>query len=354
MFLSVCVPHENLFNSIAVDIVTQNITRSYDFLPQDRVKYYQIFDHGHVVHVIVMSKQLIVAGIELGGTGCKVGISNEKGEIEERFTIETITPDKTLTLLYNWLSEKQKQYNFKALGIASFGPIDLHQNSDTYGYITQTPKPHWQYTNVVGAFKKLNIPIAFDTDVNAPAMTETRLAGGRITTVVYITIGTGVGIGVCVNGRSIHGLLHPEGGHLKCLKFPGDNYEGNCPFHQSCVEGLINSKAIADRLQIEPSKLSTVPDDNPIWNLQAYYLAQLCAAIVCLISAEKIFIGGGLAKRTVLFTLVRKHVQQILNNYIQAPEIIDHIDEYIVPSSLGEDIGVISAFDLAQEVLKKE
>jgi fructokinase len=162
-----------------------------------------------------------------------------------------------------------------------------------------------------------------------------------------------VGVGLVLESRLVHGLMHPEGGHIKCERLPGDNYPGNCPFHGSCIEGMSNAKSVADRLDISPNLLSTISDDNPVWNVQAYYIAQLCAAIIYLTSVKRIIIGGGLTKRNGLFEHIRKHVLQIINNYLNIPTITENIDDYIVPSKLGDLIGIQSAFDIAQGVVKK-
>jgi fructokinase len=147
--------------------------------------------------------------------------------------------------------------------------------------------------------------------------------------------------------------MHPEGAHIRSERIPGDTYPGCCPFHGSCIEGMSNAKAVADRLNILPSLLSTIPDEHPVWNIQAYYIAQLCAAIVCLTSVRRIIIGGGLTKRQGLFEHIRKHVQQILNGYINVPGLMANIDEYICPSKLGDLIGIQSALDLAKTVVAK-
>jgi len=147
--------------------------------------------------------------------------------------------------------------------------------------------------------------------------------------------------------------MHPEGAHIKSERLSGDNYPGCCPYHGACIEGMSNAKAVADRLNILPSLLNTIPDDHPVWNIQAYYIAQLCTAIIYLTSVQRIIIGGGLAKRKSLFKHIRKHVQKILNGYINIPLIIQNIDEYICPSKLGDLIGIQSALDLAQSVIKK-
>jgi fructokinase len=296
----------------------------------------------------------IVAGIEMGGTGCKVAISDENGQYDDRYTCQIVTtdPENTLRQIYEWLEQKRSERPFVAIGIACFGPVDLDKTSKTYGYITTTPKPGWQYANVVGAFKGFNIPIAFETDVNAPAMTEAALLGDS--SAAYITIGTGVGVGLVLETRPVHGLMHPEGAHIKCERLPGDDYPGNCPYHGACIEGMSCAKAVADRLGILPSLLSSIPDDNPVWNVQAYYIAQLCASVIYLTSVKRIIIGGGLTKRNGLFEHIRKHVLQILNNYLNLPTILEHIDDYIVPSKLGDLIGIQSAFDIAQGAIEKQ
>ncbi|CAF0969618.1 unnamed protein product [Rotaria sordida] len=295
----------------------------------------------------------IVAAIEMGGTGCKVAISDDNGQFTEQYSFQvvTTTPENTLGEIHDWLALKKSERPFLAIGIACFGPIDLDKKSKTYGYITTTPKPGWQYVNVVGAFHDLNVPIAFETDVNAPAMTEAALRGD--TSAAYITVGTGVGVGLAIEGRPIHGLLHPEGAHIKPEHISGDDYPGCCPYHNSCIEGMSCAKAVADRLNILPSQLNTIPDDHPVWNIHAYYIAQLCASIIYLTSIQRIIIGGGLMKRQILFKHIRKHVQQILNGYMDLPAITQNIDEYICPSQLGDLIGIQSAFDLAQTVIQK-
>lgn len=293
----------------------------------------------------------IVAAIEMGGTGCKVAISDANGQYDSQYSTNIITtdPKSTLSAIHTWLEEKKTERPFSAIGIACFGPVDLDKNSKTYGYITTTPKPGWQYVDVVGSVKDFNVPIAFETDVNAPAMTEAALRGD--TSAAYITIGTGVGVGLVLESYPVHGLMHPEAAHIKCERCPGDDYPGNCPYHGACIEGMSCAKAISDRLGISPDLLGTIPDDNPVWNIEAYYIAQLCCAVIYLTSVKRIIIGGGITKRNGIFELIRKHVLQILNNYLNLPMILEHIDEYIVPSKLGDIIGLQSGFDIAQKLL---
>lgn len=164
----------------------------------------------------------------------------------------------------------------------------------------------------------------------------------------------GVGVGLCLESRPVHGLMHPEGAHIKCERYPGDDYPGDCPYHGACIEGMCDAKSAADRLGIKPSELSTVPDDHPVWDTQAYYIAQLCCATIYLTSVKRIIIGGGVTKRKGLFEHIRKHVLKILNNYLNIPAILNDIDNYIVPSKLGDLIGLQSAFDIAQPLVKKD
>jgi fructokinase len=163
---------------------------------------------------------------------------------------------------------------------------------------------------------------------------------------------SGVGVGLVLESRPVHGLMHPEAAHIKCERLSGDDYPGDCPYHGACIEGMCNAKSAADRLGILPSQLSSIDDDHPVWNVQAYYIAQLCAATIYLTSVKRIVIGGGLTKRKGLFEHIRKHVQQILNNYINVPTIMNDMDKYIVPSQLGDVIGIQSAFDLAQRLIE--
>ena len=146
--------------------------------------------------------------------------------------------------------------------------------------------------------------------------------------------------------------MHPEGAHIKCERMAGDDYPGDCPYHGSCIEGMSKAKAVADRLGIVPSLLNTIPDDHPVWNIQAYYIAQLCASVIYLTSVKRIVIGGGLMKRNGLFEHIRQHVLEIINDYLDIPAITKNIDQYIVPSKLGDLIGIQSAFDLAQGVVQ--
>eukprot|EP00871_Galdieria_phlegrea_P003454 jgi/Galph1/4109/GphlegSOOS_G2723.1 len=291
-----------------------------------------------------------LAGLELGGTSCVAAFCTDSPvNIVEQIRVPTTTPEETLGKLKTWLIEHGP---FQALGVAAFGPLDLNRESKTYGFVTSTPKTSWRYFNVVGFFLDLGIPVGFDTDVNAPALAE--ITYGRhsyATSSSYITIGTGVGVGVVANRQPIHGLMHTEGGHVMVAKVAGDDYPGSCEYHGACVEGLVNSKALAARRNISPADLMTLKDDDSIWRVAANYLAQLCANITYLICPEIIIIGGGVAKRTCLVPLIRDEFPKIVNGYLDIDKLKHHLDEYIITSAFGERIGIIGALELGRRAL---
>ncbi|EME32802.1 Putative fructokinase [Galdieria sulphuraria] len=291
-----------------------------------------------------------IAGLELGGTSCVASFcEGSPTHIVKDFRVPTTIPAETIGKLKSWLVE---QGPFDALGIACFGPVDLNRNSKTYGYITSTPKTQWRYVDVVGAFVDLSIPIGFDTDVNAPALAEiTYGPHSYATSSSYITIGTGVGVGVVANREPIHGLMHTEGGHVMVAKLANDDYQGSCEFHGACVEGLVNAQALAARKQLAPADLAKLSDEDGIWSIAANYIAQLCANITYLLSPELIIIGGGVPKRKCLLPLVRQKFQEIVNGYLDVDKIKYHIDEYIVSSAFGDRIGMIGACELGKRAL---
>eukprot|EP01134_Creolimax_fragrantissima_P001741 CFRG1741T1 len=286
------------------------------------------------------------AAIELGGTSVRLAIAEDNPtNIVSQHELSTTTPDETLGACHEWLKENLP---FVAIGIASFGPVDLNKKSPTYGHVTSTPKPHWSNAKVVGRFSDFDVPIAFDTDVNAPALAELQYGThGDIKSLSYITVGTGVGIGAVVNGATVTGLMHMEGGHIMVPKAPGDDYVGRCPFHKTCVEGMVASHALAGRKDGDISKLPSYSDDDPLWDHAAWYLAQACLSVTLLLSPDCIVISGGIMKRNCLFAKIRKTFKEIMNGYIQVDKITNHLDEYIVPSTHANEIGIISACNLA-------
>lgn len=287
---------------------------------------------------------MIFGGIEMGGTKMVCAIGNENGEILEQTRIPTRDPETTLSDIVNYYKNK----NIDSLGIASFGPVDLNIDSNTYGYITETPKPGWRNTDVVGYFKKeLNIPIGFDTDVNAACLGEVMYGAGKnYKNVIYGTIGTGVGFGVYLNGELLHGLMHPEAGHVIIEKHKDDIFDGCCPYHKNCFEGFASGPSIEKRWGKPAEELY---DNHKVFEMEAFYIAEgLCNCIMCY-SPEKIILGGGVMHNEKLYPLIRKNVLELLNNYISKKEIINSIDSYIVKPMLNDKQGIIGACELGKQ-----
>ncbi len=287
-------------------------------------------------------------GIEAGGTKivCAVGTGPNDMRAEARFP--TTTPEETITQIVTFFRKQQRNYPLKSIGIASFGPINPNPKSAQYGYITNTPKPGWAYFNIVGAIEQaFGLPVGFDTDVNGAALGEHRFGAAQgIDTFVYLTVGTGLGGGAMVNGKLLHGMLHPEMGHMSVPhNWDADPYAGYCSYHGDCLEGLASGPALKDRWKVSGHEL---PAHHPAWELEAHYLAQGLMNIITILSPQRIIMGGGVMDQQQLFPMIQKHVQILLNGYIQTPEILDHIDEYIVPPALGGRAGVLGAIALAE------
>ncbi len=292
----------------------------------------------------------LYAGIEAGGTKfvCALGRGPDDLCAETRFP--TTTPAETIARTLAFLQEAQAQHGpVAAVGVASFGPVDLDPRSPKYGYITSTPKPGWADADLAGPLRRaLNVPVGFDTDVNGAALGEWRWGAGQgLDSVLYLTIGTGIGGGALLNGRLVHGLLHPEMGHIRLPRDPqADPFPGQCPFHGDCFEGLANGPALERRWG---RRAETLPPDHPAWALEARYIALALTSYICTLSPQRLILGGGVMEQRQLFPLVRAEVQALLNGYIQAPAILEHIDAYIVPPALGNRAGVLGAIALAQQ-----
>jgi fructokinase len=288
-------------------------------------------------------------GIEAGGTKfvCAVGSGPDDLRAEVRFP--TTTPEASIGRAIEFFQQQHEKEPLAAVGIASFGPVDPNPDSPTFGYITTTPKPGWAHTDFAGTIRRaLGVPVGFDTDVNVAALGERRWGAAQgLDTFVYLTIGTGIGGGGMVNGKLIHGLVHPEMGHIR---IPHDRdrdpYAGACPYHGDCLEGLAIGPALEARWG---QRGETLPVDHPAWELEAEYLALGLVSIICILSPERIIMGGGVMEQRQLFPLVRGRVRELLNGYLQAPAILDQIDEYIVPPGLGNRSGVLGAIALAQQ-----
>lgn len=291
---------------------------------------------------------MLLGALEAGGTKMVCAIGNEKGEIFEQISIPTETPDITIPRMISYFKEK----NVEALGIGCFGPIDLNKKSKTYGYITSTPKLEWIDCNIVGAFKNaLGCPVGFDTDVNGSVLGEVTFgqAKGK-NSVIYITIGTGVGAGIYIEGKLLHGMLHPEAGHVLLRKREDDTYEGKCPYHKNCLEGMAAGPAIEERWGANARELK---DRAQVWDLEAYYIAQALTDYILTVSPEMIILGGGVMHQEQLFPLIRSYVKEMLNGYIKTEEIED-LDHYIVPASLNDDQGIMGCLELGRRALCEE
>lgn len=288
-----------------------------------------------------------LGAIEAGGTKFVVAIGDENGNILERDSFPTTTPKETIKNIFRFFDGK----SIEALGLGCFGPIDPDVKSETYGCITTTPKPGWQNFNIVAALKaRYNVPMAFDTDVNGAALGESFFGAAKgLDNVLYLTIGTGIGGGALVEGKLMHGLLHPEMGHIPIVKREDDTYVGNCPFHKMCLEGLAAGPAIEARWGKRGNKL---PESHPAWDLEAWYIAQALAMYILTISPKKIILGGGVMHQKQLFPMIHNYLQERLNGYIQKDDITtDKIKEYIVFPELGDDAGICGALALARGCL---
>lgn len=285
---------------------------------------------------------MYIGGIETGGTKIVCGIGTEDGEIIERTSFPTTTPVETI----NQISMYFKDKNINAIGVGSFGPIDLNENSETYGYIKDTPKPNWSHVNFMGELsKRFSVPIKFDTDVNVAALGEMEWGNASgLDSCIYMTVGTGIGVGAISEGVILHGMSHPEMGHLFVRKHPQDSFKGSCPYHGDCLEGLASGPALEERWGEEGKNLL----DNPeVWDMESFYLAQAISSYILILSPKKIIIGGGVMKQKGLFPLIQEKVKQNLNNYVQSKEIED-LDSYIVSPGLGDDAGLLGAIALAK------
>jgi len=284
-------------------------------------------------------------GIEAGGTKFVCGIGNDAGQLLERTAFPTTTPEETIGRAVEYFAGQPQP--LEGIGIGSFGPIDLNPRSPKFGYITSTPKRGWSHTDFAGEVRRgTGLPVAFDTDVNAAALGEARWGAAQgLDTFLYLTIGTGLGGGGMVNGRLIHGLVHPEMGHIRVPHDrSADRFPGCCPFHGDCLEGLVSGPALEARWEQRGERL---PPDHPAWELEARYLALGLVTWICTLSPQRIILGGGVMRRADLFGRIRREVLELLNGYIQAPEILERIDQYIVAPGLGGNAGVLGAIALA-------
>lgn len=285
-------------------------------------------------------------GIEAGGTKFVCAVGTGPDDLSELVRFPTTTPEETIGRAIEYF--RNQPHALKGIGIASFGPIDPNPASASYGYITSTPKPGWQDTDLVGAIQRaLKVPIGFDTDVNGAALSETRWGAAQdVDSSVYFTVGTGFGGGAIVNGKTIQGLIHPEMGHMMLPRAEGDDYVGYCPYHGPCLEGMATGPALKDRWGV-PAE--TLPPDHKAWEYEAHYLAMAVINTILVLSPERIIMGGGVMEQQHLFPLIRKKVQDTLNGYVDSPMITETIEAFIVPPGLGNRAGVLGAILLGLE-----
>ena len=291
---------------------------------------------------------MIYAGVELGGTKCVAILARGPQDVLAREVIPTSLPSETLGRIESALLDWKRTQGFDALGIASFGPLDLDRQSPTYGHTVTTTKPGWSDVDIAPRFEKATgVPAAFDTDVNGAAFAEMRWGAGRgFDDFAYVTVGTGVGVGLIVNGQPTRGFAHCELGHIRVARLPGDEWPGSCPYHGNCVEGLAAGSALSARFGEAARDL---PPDHPVWDSVAWALAQLCHAIVCAAAPRAIAIGGGvIEKQPHLLDRVEKMLVDSLNDYMQLPTE----GRYIRPPALGSNAGPLGAIALAMTALQ--
>lgn len=286
---------------------------------------------------------MILGALEAGGTKMVCAIGDERGTLFDRMTIPTTTPEETMPQLISYF----QKHNIEALGIGTFGPADLNPASENYGCITTTPKLAWTNFNIRKAFTDaLQIPVGIDTDVNAAALGEASFGCMQdVDNGIYITIGTGIGVGILAEGKLLHGMLHPEGGHILLERHSSDYFSGCCPYHKNCFEGLASGPAIEGRYGKKANLLAHLPE---VWELEADYIAKALVNYILILSPKRIVLGGGVMHQEQLFPLVRKKTAEYLNGYIKTT-LLENPDTYIVPPSLNDNQGVLGCLKLAEE-----
>ncbi|MDQ6744404.1 MAG: ROK family protein [Actinomycetota bacterium] len=287
----------------------------------------------------------LFGGVETGGTWCVCALGTGPDDVVSWSRFRTGDPEETLTRIVDFFRAGPAP---AAIGVGSFGPVDPDRASPTWGHVTTTPKPGWQHTPVAPVLReRLGVPVAFDNDVNAAAIGEHRWGAGRgVDSLCYLTVGTGIGAGLLIGGRPLHGLVHPEVGHIRVPRDQArDPFPGACPVHGDCWEGLAAGGAIAQRWATPPEEL---PDDHPAWALEAEYLALGILAIVLIASPQRVIAGGGVMERQLLLPQVRLRLRELLAGYLETPLLGEEIDSYLVAPGLGDRAGVLGAIALAR------
>lgn len=283
-----------------------------------------------------------IGALEAGGTKMVMAIGNEQGEIIERMSIPTETPQSTMPKLIAFFKERE----IEKLGIGSFGPVCLDKENKKYGHILETPKLTWRNYDILGDLKRgLQVPCYLDTDVNAAAVGEATWGNARdVRNSIYITVGTGIGAGIIVDGRPVHGLMHPEAGHILVKRCEDDTFAGCCPYHHDCLEGMASGPAIERRWGISAKELQ---DKEQVWELEAYYLAQAIMSYIMILSPQRIILGGGVMHQEQVLPLIRNKVEELLQGYICMPELKD-MEHFIVKPGLQDNQGIMGCIQLTQ------
>jgi len=291
----------------------------------------------------------LFAGIEGGGTKFIAAVGTANGDVLAETRIPTTTPAETLSACVEFFKTQETEFGkLSAIGIATFGPVDLRKDSATYGHMMATPKPYWANADLLTPFRdEFGLPIGLDTDVNGAALGEWRWGAAQgLDTFLYFTIGTGIGGGGLFQGQLMHGLLHPEMGHISLPKKP--EHTSVCPFHEDCFEGLAAGPALEHHWG---EKAENFGVGHPAWEMEAGYIASALRSFICTLSPQRIILGGGVMSQSHLFPMIREKTLAELNGYIQAAEILERIDEYIVPVALEGKAGILGAFVLAEQAL---
>jgi len=297
-----------------------------------------------------MNMPQLYGGIEAGGTKFICVVARGPGHIVEEIRFSTTTPEETLGKAVQFFRPFVSSGQVSAIGVGAFGPLDLNPESSTYGFIASTPKPHWSNTDVDGTLQRgLNVPIAIDTDVNAAGLGESVWgASNGFDPSLYLTIGTGIGGGYIKDGKPLLGLLTPEMGHIRIPHNRElDPFNGSCPFHGDCFEGLASGPAIEKRLGLTGAD---VPEKDAFWDIEADYIASALMNYILVLSPKKIILGGGVMQRQFLFAKIRRRVHELLNGYVSDKNVLENIEDYIVPPGLGNQSGSLGAIALAMQI----
>lgn len=287
-------------------------------------------------------------GIEGGGTKFVCAYGSGPNDLQNRAVIATRSPDETMPDVVEYIRSVAKNVDIKAIGLSIFGPLDLDKSSKTYGYVMPTAKVEWSNFNIVGYLRKyFDLPIGFDTDVNAAAIGEFRWGAAQgLSDFLYLTIGTGIGGGAMIDGRLLHGVMHPEMGHIMVPHDQErDPFEGVCAYHKDCLEGLASGPSMKERWHVKSAL--DLPKNHPAWDLEADYLGTAAATYCMVLSPKRIIMGGGVMRQAHLLPKIRAKMLDVLKGYVQKDTVTKHVDQYIVTPGVGENSGVLGAIALA-------